>query len=530
MTSETIYDAITMIPDRLIEEAGAYTFRKRSNWKRLAALAAAFALVVGLGAGVATGRIPIIGLGGAGSGGGGNGGGENGYSYMHYVGPVLPLTATGDTAGVTAARHVDYDFSPYITERRAYLPGENAPGEPSYYNYYQSEAIVTDVYTLTNTTGEDKTLSLLYPVELNLNESLDRLPTITVDGKAVETTLHAAPYSGGFGDAWGGHDPNARLNLDFITEWEGYVDLLSDGSYQAAAFAPYPELTVPITVYKVDDYVVAPTDAVNPSLQFSYHIDYDRTVVMSYGANGGSNDFAAGVGNRMVGGLGHEYRPPEPMYVIFYGDDIDGYTLQGYANMGGKAGTEIDVTATVTRYETTMDAFLRQVVDAWFADGGRYETVYGKQDRTVTSVAPREMLYGLAADLLASYGVLSDDPTYRYDYGMLEDVYEAYTMDRVLYLAFDVTVPAGGSAEVTASMRKDGSYDFYGKGMNVHGYDLATRLGSTLRFTEQTASVSNTAEITIAENNFGFDLSKGITAVMLQNDTEHYWMQIARKP
>ena len=523
MTGETIYDALTMIPDRLIGEAEAYIFRRKSKWRRYAALAAAFALVIGLGAGVLTGNIRVPDLGGAGSGGGGNSGGENGYSYMHYVGPVLPLTAAGDAAGVTAARHVDYDFSPYITERRAYLPGENAPGEPSYYDYYQSEAVVTDAYTLTNTTGEDRTLSLLYPVELNLNESLDRLPVVTVNGETVEATLYAAPYSGGFGDAWGGHDPTARLNLDFITDWEGYVDLLSDGSYQAAAFAPYPELTMPITVYKVDDYVVAPTEAANPSLAFTFDMDYDRTIVMTYGSNGGTNDRESGWCRRMVGGLGNTYRPPEPMYVIFYGDDIDGYTLQGYANMGGDPGTEIDVTATVTRYETTMDAFLRQVVDAWFSSD------YVSTDNSIVSAAPRELLYGLAADLLASYGVFSDDPAGRYSFGMLEDVHEAYTMDRVLYLAFDVTVPAGGSAEVNASMRKDGSYDFYGKGMSVHGYDLATRLGSTLAFSEQSASISNTESIILPDNNFGFDLDAGVTEVTLDVAAEHYWMQVRHK-
>lgn len=521
MTGETIYDAITMISDRLIEETEAYPFRRKSKWRRFAALAAAFALVTGLGAGVVTGRIPIIGLGGA-SQAGGHGGGADGYSYMSYAGPVLPLTALSDAEGVTAARHIDLDFSPY--EARTETHGGSA------YTAWDSEAIVTDAYNLTNTTDEARALTLLYPVEGSFNSALDRLPVITVDGAAVETTLHAAPYSGGFGDAWGGNDPSARLNLDLLTDWQGYVDLLSDGRYQAAAFAPYPTLDVPVTVYRVDNYVVAPTDAANPSLQFSYHIDFARTTVMSYGANGGSNDFAAGVGNRMVGGLGHEYRPPEPMYVIFYGDDIDGYTLQGYANMGGDEGTEIDVTATVTRYETTMDAVLRQIVDEWLVVGGWYETIYGESERTVASVVPRETLCGAAAELLTSYGVFSDNPAGRYDMGMLEDVLEAYSMGRVMYSAFDVTIPAGGSVDVTAVMRKDNSYDYIGEKQKTDGYDLATRLGSTLTFTEQTASVSNTAEITVVENNFGFDLSKGITAVTLQNDTEHYWMQIARKP
>ena len=43
----------------------------------------------------------------------------------------------------------------------------------------------------------------------------------------------------------------------------------------------------------------------------------------------------------------------------------------------------------------------------------------------------------------------------RYDSGMLDEVFsDAVSMARVFYLAFDDTVPAGGSVSVTAAMRK----------------------------------------------------------------------------
>lgn len=54
----------------------------------------------------------------------------------------------------------------------------------------------------------------------------------------------------------------------------------------------------------------------------------------------------------------------------------------------------------------------------------------------------------------------------RYDFGMLEDMRnETYHMDRVMYLSFDVVVPANGSVTIDATMVKDGSYDFYGEGL-----------------------------------------------------------------
>ena len=520
MNGIDLFDSITALPAELVEEAETHRFRKKTPWLRYAAAAAVLALVIGVG-GVLTGRIhpPMAGSGGGSTayGGGGDEGGENGYSYMHYVGPVLPLTAMGDAAGVAVERSVDYDFSPYETRTERLDDGGT-------YEAWSSAAIVTDDYTLTNTTDADKTLTLLYPAAMTVNEAVEQLPAIAVDGVRCETTLYAGPYSGGFRDARGGHDPSERVNLDEISDWEGYASLLSDGSYQAAAFAPPPDLNIPVTVYKVDDYVVAPTDAVNPSLQISFRVDYDRTAVMSYGSNGGSNDARHGTCSRIVGGLANEYRPPEPMYIVLYGDDIDGYTLQGYANMGGDPGTEIDASATVTRYETTMDAFLRQIIDGML--DGRYEWQYGAD--LAASEIPRELLYRLAAELLTQYGVLSDDPYERY-FGRLEELFEAYSMRRILYLSFDVTVPAGESVRITAAMRRDGSHDFIGKKKNVDGYDLATRLGSTLSFTAQRASVSHTDEIVMGENSFGFDPDRGVTEVALDPAVEHYWMQVMKR-
>ena len=511
MRTIDIYNSITMLPDELVDETGAHRFRKKRVWVRWAAAAAAFALVVGI-AGAATGRIRLF---GANAGTGGGAGGENGYSYMYYVGPVLPLTATDGAAGVTAARHVDFDFSPYATrtERIEYE-------EPYEYEAWDTEAVVTDRYTLVNGTGEARTLSLLYPVPLTLNDPAERFPTITVDGERRETTLYAGPYAGGFADAKGDHDPAERLNLDQASSWEAYAALLADSRYQAEAFAPAPDLNVPVTVYRVDDYVVAPTDAVNPSLAF-FFTPGEQSTVMTYGSNGGSDEL--GRSYRIVGGLGNEYRPPEPVYIVVMGDDIADYRLQGYANMGGDEGTEIDVTARVTRYETTMEAFLRQIVDDY---AETYQVRYGTFG--VADTVPREMLYRLAAELLVRYGVLSDDPRERY-YGMLEEVFEAYIMRRVLYLAFDVTIPAGGSVEIAATMRRDGSMDYVGNKKNVEGYDMATRLGSTLTFTEQTASVSHTEAVEIVKDNFGFDLPNGVTAVTLDPAGEHYWMQVMKK-
>ena len=65
MTRETLYDAITEVKDELIVEAGeTKPVKSRVKWLKFGAIAAAVALVAGLGAGVFSGKIPWIPIGG----------------------------------------------------------------------------------------------------------------------------------------------------------------------------------------------------------------------------------------------------------------------------------------------------------------------------------------------------------------------------------------------------------------------------------------------------------------------------------
>ena len=523
MNSEILFDCITALPDGRVEEAEAHRFRKTPRVLRYAGIAAAVIVAVGV-VGMLSSRTPLTPHGSA-SGGGGVGV-EDGIRYMHYVGPVLPLTAADGAEGVTVTRSVDYDFAPYRSEQITYEHN----GQTYSYDKSAREAVVTDSYLLTNETGEDQTLTLLYGAELRFNDALDALPRITVDGAETETELHAAAYAGVFADGTGRRSETERLNLEEIREWAGYAELLSDGQYQASAFAPLPTLDFPVTVYRVDGYALGETDAPNPTLQISFSVTDEHAVVLTYGSNGGSNDFEAGRYTRIVGRV-NDLRTA-PMYLIVSGGDLADYELQGYRSGGANSGEELDVSANVTRYETTMQDVLQMVVDQHFGTDQSFQNrayLYGIEGATVADAAPREMLYGVAADLLCAYGVFSENPAGRYFFGMLEDTFEAYVMQRILYQSFEVTVPAHGSVRVTATMRKSASYDYTGERQRADGYDLATQLGSTLRFTEQRASVSNADLVHILDNSFGFDPDAGITEVQLDLDTAHYWMQVQKR-
>ena len=547
MKSEILFDAITDIRDGLIDEAATHVFQKTKKpaWRRYAALAAVLVLAVGLGA-FGMRALLRLGVGATGSGNGGPDGGADfrgdaanprdpsadptdSAAFGSYAGPVFPLTALGDTESITAERDIRFDFSPYQTTEES---REGPDGEIHTYERSDSAAVVTDGYTLSNLSDTEQTMTLMYPVALSFSDRADRLPAITADGVTVTPRYYAGPYSGDFTDT-AGQRGGERWNPVHLTSWEDYRALLPDKedfSSTVAALDGFPALNQPATVYKLFDYVVAPTDAENPTLQMAFTSDCDKTAVLTYGSNGGTWDAETGWCSRVVGGLGKMRCVHEPMYVILVGDDIEEYTLQGYRNMGENAGEEIDVTATVERTETTLREILEQLVDRASAN---WETAYGDGEMPVSAAVPAHLLYGSAAQLLANYGPVSNGGAERYDTGLLEDIFnDVRGLDRVLYLAFDVSIPAGESVRVEAQAVKSASFDYPGAGgrdSGLHGYDLVTQLGSSLTFTAQTASVSGMGEIELLDSSFGLDPDAGITRSQLDLTEEHHWLNIRER-
>ena len=60
----------------------------------------------------------------------------------------------------------------------------------------------------------------------------------------------------------------------------------------------------------------------------------------------------------------------------------------------------------------------------------------------------------------------------------------------------------------------------------TNGYDMVTRLGSNLIFTEQTASLEDRGRIEIVRQNFGFDIENGIDEVELDMEEPHYYLEV----
>ena len=255
-----------------------------------------------------------------------------------------------------------------------------------------------------------------------------------------------------------------------------------------------------MTVYRFSDFS-APHETYRAATQaVEFTIDESTTTILSYGFNGLSLD-------AQTGWRRYDYFVPDGIrkesnlkVLVVLGEDISSYTLQGYSN--GACETAIDgVTCTVTRQETTLEDVLQELCRTELAQ-------YTDQTQwPELSQLPLELYVKAAAELLTEYGPLSDAPMDRYMDGRLDDLLnEALFMDRVLYLAVPVTIPAGGSTELSVTFWKEPSYDFAGSGTGREGlqdFGVLTTAGSNLDFSSQTAALVNGSGVEIWEDDFG---------------------------
>ncbi|MBQ5322414.1 MAG: hypothetical protein J6J07_03125, partial [Oscillospiraceae bacterium] len=235
MKSEKIFEALTEIEDKYIDEAKTEKIRfgKKHFWRWAGGAAACFVIAIAVG---------IVNNGGLGASAGGGTNREPGENYMSYAGPAFPLTALENTDGLSFERSINFDFTPYYTYNESY---EDGNGETVYYDAWKNDAVISDNYTVTNMTDEDKTFTAVYPFAGNISTALSRIPQITVDGKEVETEIKIGPYSGGFASAWGKKSEVERLNLSSLESWHEYKTLLESGEYLENAFAENPKMDQP---------------------------------------------------------------------------------------------------------------------------------------------------------------------------------------------------------------------------------------------------------------------------------------------
>ena len=520
-----LLEAMSALPDHLVdqfapEEAdrpeqksgirsggrapGGPRLGRRRRWVRWAGAAAA---CLCLAAGLWLYFLPGMGS----SAGAGGAAGEEGAVFQSYAGPVLPLALSEETEAVTAERTLTWDFAPWEKVWISHAEAADRSGLtgsdrqelledlwetwPEGGRYESSTDVqVTDAYTLTNTTNEDQHLTLRYPFTASLRTLAEETPVLTAGEETLETTLAVG------------------RSETYLSSWTDCEELLARGTVEETDLS-----ALAVTVYRfTDPYGPEESDeAPNPSLQVRFSLDYDATVVLRFGFEGGSYDREAG---EMCQSFSIP-RPGEKSYrqervLIVLGEDVEDLSVTGTVSGGADSAPLDGCGVTVERYESDLAAVLKEL------EGPLWEALSGSGDR--------ELFFRCLAQTLKEN---LETPGWTWQQGAvnLTDLgSQMLTGDRVCYLEASVTVPAGGSLTLTASLTKAASHDYAGGGgeTGLRGYDLVTTLGSNLRFTRQQAVLEDRGLVEIAEQNLGFDLAAGIRRVELSLDEPHYYLTV----
>lgn len=410
------------------------------------------------------------------------GGGGTG-NFNSYAGPVLPMTSLSGAEGVEAARSVDFDFSPYEKET-------------DYSNLGKSGARITDAYDLTNITGEDITVELVYGFQGQFIDHPEEFPVMTVEGETIQPELYPSVDPEGL--AWHAYDFDRYSEIlkeqDFfdIAWQEPEMPALTltayhftDLSYTGSELAPYPMLTV---TFDTDEHTALWTNMVD---SIGTEDETGKTRLMFRVDRGEAWLFA-------VGGT------------------ITDMECGGNRDYNINENSSIDVTYKLEVFETDFETVLTK-----FAEEYDFWEIHPEYPDS--GLVTPELLVDGALKRMESMKALGGIRMFS------ELFYEVVTEHRMMYLVFPVTIPAGQTVTVKAGYIQEPSYDISGPKEYREGFDLATKLGSDLNFTDLTASVSHTDRIELGEQNFGFDLAQGIDFVTLDLTVERYYMEIFLK-
>ena len=256
MRGTELLDAMEHLDEDLVEEADQPPAAKKSvPFQKILTAAACLAVVA------AAAALWPVNLGSdTESSGVGH---EEGMTFLSYAGPLFPLSVLEGEDDLAAERTLTMDFS--AAERA-------------------EEVSFTDAYLLENTSSSDKAVTAVYPLAGDF--TLENWPKITVNGTEVDWTLTAGDYAGTFSHV--GDGAYIGVNLEEFCSWEGYDNLLTDGSYLKSAFSDAPTLDTPVVVYTVTD-ITGEEDA-KGDLFWSFTRDADKTTVLTYGFNSSGLD------------------------------------------------------------------------------------------------------------------------------------------------------------------------------------------------------------------------------------------------
>ena len=453
-------------------------------------------------------------------------GGYYGDAFVRYEGPVFPLYSMEPVSDITVERDIDFGFSPYVNKTQTDTVVMNGVEQTFSYETHESMSLVTDSYRLVNSTNDDKQTTLLYPFVGKLADAYQKVPAISVNGKTVEAELKIGPFSGTFTGA--GEQPPVKttFNISDVKDWEGYKKLIESG-YIAMTMDELPELDRKVIVYELKDRYAEDFSGA-PYLNISFKADTGKTTIMTYRFNGYS---LKNSGERSYGGfIPKEYNADygKSAYMIVLGEDIGDYTLKAYTN--GGCDTELEgAGCTIVRYESTLGEILGRLYKEYADEYIGYSSEKSDDSKYIFNSISDEYNLGLLAELMGSYGLISDAPVNRYSDGSFEMIaQDALAMNRLMCRSFTVDIPANGEVTVSMQMKKQASINLMNDNTMIDGYDMVTSLGSNFEIKSTKVSLSDIEPVDIPEQDFGFDIVNGKTSVDISTENDHYSMKVRK--
>lgn len=384
---------------------------------------------------------------------------------MSYAGPVLPLTVLGGE--LTADRTVTVDLS------------------------REKLAAVTDRYAVTNETDTDQTVILLYPFAGEFTSPAEIIPTLTVDGEPLQTELAAGDYAASFMNIDGriAQTPEEMYNLGGCQSASDYGDHLKDEAYLLGALEESPLLHTPVVIYTPE----LPGEH-NAAAEFSCTLP-DGVTIIPIGYHS-----AAGEGSRLTYTFRTGYNRPAELMVL--GGDV----------------TEIAADLPYTRTETTLGDHLPALIT--------YPLGYQPEYESIADRADDALKIRTAARWLDFCGPFGTAPAIRYEMG-LDILGDLWSVDRIFFLTANVTVPAGETVTVEASMHKEAGFQY---GSAAEEYELYLWEPQGLTLSSQLLNLEGTEDLTIvSRETVTIPLEFGRTTdIDLQTGQDSLWLKIQR--
>ena len=502
--SERLFAALTQISDRHIEEAAQPPEKQAHPWRKWGTAAACVTLIA-----VTASIFPHLGGCGASMGDSAAPEAEEGYTeFLSYAGPILPLTLETPNDALTAERTVTLDFAPWV-------PRWEEEGDLSIFPEggrwrWEEDLLVEDSYLLTNTGTTPQTVTVQLPFVSSLEGLQVDAPMLEAEGQSLSTELLAGKPAPAY---------------DY-TDWQDCADQLSDGTVRQKAATPLlADQHVPVTVYAFTEPWAEKQDAKrvpNPTVQVRFDLDFEKTQVLTYGFDGGSNNWEEG---RMCREFsipdGRRPREPEARLLLIFGEPVRNLETSCHSTGGSDPDTPIleEAGVTVTRHDANLMNVLWWLLEDW-----DWQWPLGED-------LDADTLYRLLLQQLDMDFSRGPEEINRRG-GMLEDsLMQLHSAQRVLWTTAQLTIPAGETLTLTAHSRKEPSYNYGGTGDTARkGYDLLPWLDTSLTFTGQTAVLNTRDRVEPVDQNFGFDPAGGVNAVSLSPEVEHYYLEVVPLP